>query len=254
MIDVLAVIYKSRIKITVFLITQSSGLKLKYPIDEPHQRGGTDQRIDHSTVVFFVRTSQFTALAIFEPFLCGLIATDVEIESGFGDVAKKLIVIDEHASSVWFTRTICELPIGFDDFAGDGIVGLPLCFEVIECRAQFLIVKSRIVEQVNRPQLSTELNQRPKDFDIGRVGHTREIDFEEFLVRFAVAWAVQHGVGVVEHVNGGKHFFVLIARLLVDKSQAQLIGKSGDDFGIEVWHAWAGNAVYGGFWVGVEGE
>ena len=62
--------------------------------DQFHNPIGFEQDLDDALVVDEVSVSELATFAVLEPFLSGLVATDVEVPGEFGHVAKILSFVD----------------------------------------------------------------------------------------------------------------------------------------------------------------
>ncbi|ACU07608.1 hypothetical protein FIC_01158 [Flavobacteriaceae bacterium 3519-10] len=156
--------------------------------------------VDHFLVMKYILKIQRAAFAVFEPFLGGLVAADVEVPGGFGDVFEILGWVDEN-------------------FTG------PSAFECLRHRNKHRFFNRVIAfsgklggkifirdsfEEVKMADFAAEFYELPEGFGFW-IRHAREIDLEEFFIGFAVIWRMQHGVNIIEQIDGCKAGFVLIA-------------------------------------------
>lgn len=150
---------------------------------------------DDFLVVHDVVEGEGAVVAVFEPFLGGLVAADVELPGGGGDVVEVLGVVDPDASEL--LARIGDFPVGGADVTGDGV-------GAVDGVGGDGGVEGVVLEEVELADLAAELDEVPEGVGAVWVWDSWEVYFEEFFIRLAVGGAVEGGVDVVEEVEGGE--------------------------------------------------
>ena len=104
------------------------------------------------------------------------------------------------------------------------------------------------MHQMDSAQPLAKLYKLPKALGVGGIGHAGEVCFEKLLVFFAIAWAMEYGVDVVEQVDGGEG--VWLVALFGGESESQAFGDFFDDGHVEIGRAFLGQGIV----IGVEIE
>ena len=145
-------------------------------------------------VVFDAGGGEGLAFAVFEPFLCGLVAADVELPCGSGDFADAGGFVPVHAA-------------GFGGVGVGGVAGLVhlhIGFGAVEGGDETGDVGLWVLQGVPLAQFAADGGKAQELAAVFGVGDAGEAAFEEFGVAAAVGGAVQDGVDVVEQGFGGK--------------------------------------------------
>jgi len=97
---------------------------------------------------------------------------------------------------------IKQLPVLFYDLARDDVIAIGrVCGDILLYHRRF--------QQMDLPQFAAQCHQFSELCGIIGVWDAREVDFEELFVGVAVGGGVQHGIDIVEQVDGGE--FIRVA-------------------------------------------
>ena len=145
-------------------------------------------------VVFDVGGGEGFVFAVFEPFLGRLVAADVKLPCGGGDVADAGGFVPVHAA-------------GFEGVGVGGVAGLVhphIGFGAVEGGDETGDVGLWVLQGVPLAQFAADGGKAQELAAVFGVGDAGEAAFEEFGVAAAVGGAVQDGVDVVEQGFGGE--------------------------------------------------
>ena len=158
----------------------------------PHDPVGFAQDFDDLLIVHDVFETQHPALAIFQPFLRGLISADVEFPRDLRHALEILVGVDHCAA---------KAPLPFRGEVGRGgcrktslhhhIIAISL--KRIRRRANRLRL-----HQVKSAELAALFGDMRKDLRAGRIGNAREIDFQELRIGAAIIRRMEHAVDIFE--------------------------------------------------------
>jgi len=144
-----------------------------------HYAVGFEQDFDGALVVDEVGIAELAAFAVFEPFLGGLVATNVEVPGEFGHVAEILGFVDPY------------FVVGVADLFDQAIAS--------HWESGLVIIDDGGAHQVELAQFAPEGHQAVK-LSLGRDGDAGEVDFKEFFVFFTVRWAVKNSIDIVKYL------------------------------------------------------
>ena len=165
----------------------------------PHDPVGFAQDFDDLLIVHHVLEGQHPALAIFEPFLRGLISADMEFPRDLRHALEILVGVDHYAA---------KAPLPFRGEVGRGGCRKNRLHRHIVCpRNGGTLVRIRRranrmrFHQVKSAKLAALFGDMRKDLRAGRIGNAREIDFQELRIGAAVVRRMEDAIDIIEHAK-----------------------------------------------------
>lgn len=123
--------------------------------------------------------------AVFEPFLGGLVAADVEFPDGLGHAVEVLGIVDVDV-------TVIKLGIAL----GNHIISLA---EIAVAH----LLQGVVLQQMQGDQLRTDGGDGAEAPGGLGIGNAREVDLQKLLVALAVAGVMEDAVNIMEQVFRG---------------------------------------------------
>ena len=158
-------------------------------IDRSHDLNRFTKGNDNLLVVLDVFGTKLATFTVFEPFVADLVAADVEVPDGFGDLGEgvALFVDDDVAvDEFWLSRINHTIAAVVDEF-----------------RLGFFLGELRGFHQVQLHEFFAEGGELGEQGVVACEWDAGEVDFEEVGVAGAVDGGMEEGVDIVEDGFGG---------------------------------------------------